>query len=199
MQQKGVQTPPEPTPLILPGWWRLCYPGCSEAVADTGICPFFCDPEGKAEGRTYNLPYSKSVLINAPISQTKVKPSRLSCNDFIITTNLYVGFYGYFSVRGHNQSVFEKVLDLIGQIEREYWGLQDYEGMEKTVASEAVLRYNIELEDDAAVPPLPENGGYHRDCYQRYTRKSTTPTRINPQELNFSKLANTWMTPCHLI
>ncbi|KAG1653942.1 Amine oxidase [flavin-containing] [Nymphon striatum] len=77
--------------------------------------------------------------------------------------------------------------------------LQDYEGMEKTVASEAVLRYNIELEDDAAVLPLPENGGYHRDCYQRYTRKSTTPTRINPQELNFSKLANTWMTPCHLI
>ncbi|KAG1668926.1 UDP-N-acetylglucosamine/UDP-glucose/GDP-mannose transporter [Nymphon striatum] len=60
--------------------------------------------------------------------------------------------------------------------------LQDYEGMEKTVASEAVLRYNIELEDDAAVPPLPENGGYHHDCYQRYTRKSTTPTRINPQE-----------------
>ncbi|KAG1649876.1 Zinc finger protein 37 [Nymphon striatum] len=54
--------------------------------------------------------------------------------------------------------------------------------MEKTVASEAVLRYNIELEDDAAVPPLPENGGYYRDCYQRYTRKSTTPTRINPQE-----------------
>ncbi|KAG1673523.1 Dual specificity protein kinase TTK [Nymphon striatum] len=54
--------------------------------------------------------------------------------------------------------------------------------MEKTVASEAVLRYNIELEDDAAVPPLPENGGYHRDCYQRYTRKSTTPTRINPQD-----------------
>ncbi|KAG1650334.1 Down syndrome cell adhesion molecule [Nymphon striatum] len=59
--------------------------------------------KNQLRGKTPNLPYSKSELINAPISQAEVKPSRLSCNG--ITDNTKYPHFGADGTRNYRISI----------------------------------------------------------------------------------------------